>query len=269
MARKLTIDIITDQGIRFLEFKELKDLGIGHLMTTIDYNTGLKSCGEPAAIERQYRHILELLKAPSDRFWLLEQVHSNQVVEVTSSLEAETYPPGRIIRGVDGMASNETGISMATTFADCVPLVLYDPINQALANIHSGWKGTLDQIGKVGLQKMTELYGTKPEDVKVFIGPHIQAKDFEVQEDLKEAFQKKFGATLRNLAQPDYIKRKDETHWTIDLAAVLESMFITLGVRVENIYVARESTFERSDLMHSWRRDAQAFGIMSLVTVNP
>ena len=269
MALTLNIDIKTDQGIRFLEFRELKKLGIPHLMTTKDYNTSLKRPGLPEAIEAQYRHILQLLNAPSDRFWLLEQVHSNQVVAVRSSLEAEVFPPGRMIRGVDGMVSNEPGISMATTFADCVPLVLVDPVSGAVANIHSGWKGTLDQIGKTGLQKMIELYGTKTEDVKVFIGPHIQSKDFEVRQDLTEAFENLFGRILPKVEAGNYIQFKDQDHWTIDLSAVIESMFLELGIAAGNIYAARESTYEQSDLFHSWRRDGRAFGIMSLVTLIP
>ena len=269
MALKLNIDIITDQGIRFLEFRELKALGIPHLMTTKDYNTGLKSCGNPEEIQRQYRHILELLNARSDGFWLLEQVHSNQVVEIKRTLSAEIFPPGHILRKVDGLVTDEAGISLATTFADCVPLILVDPIQHALANLHSGWKGTLTQIGKVSLEKMTALYGTKPEDVKVFIGPHIQAKDFEVQKDLKEAFEQEFGEYLPNSKAGNYIRSKDQHHWTVDLAAVIESMFLELGISAGNIYAAQESTYEDSELFHSWRRDGQAFGIMSLVTLNP
>lgn len=269
MAKKLTLDVITDGGIRFLEFRELKRLGVPHLMTTRDYDTGLKSSGDQKAIERQYRHVLALIGAQNDNFWLLEQVHSNQVVPVTSDLHGEVFAPGRIIRCVDGMITDEAGICMATTFADCVPLVLYDPLHHALANLHSGWKGTLDQIGKVGLEKMTELYGTRPEDLLVFIGPHIQAKDFEVRQDLRDAFLKKFGEQLTDLPNGEYIWKKDPEHWTVNLARIIESMFLNLEVPAENIYAAEESTFERGDLFHSWRRDGKSYGIMSLVALNP
>lgn len=269
MAQKLTIDVITDQGIRFLEYRELKSLGIPHLMTTRDYDTGLKSCGDPEAIERQYRHVLGLIGARPDDFWLLEQVHSNRVVPITRDLRGEVVAPGRIIRNVDGMMTDEPGIAMATTFADCVPLVLVDPVHHALANLHSGWKGTLDGIGRTGLESMTRLYGTKPEDLVVFMGPHIQSGDFEVRQDLREAFFLEFGETLTNLAEGEYIRQKDEEHWTVNLSAVIESMFIKLGVPRDNIYAAQESTYSRSDLFHSWRRDGQSFGIMSLVTLNP
>lgn len=269
MAQKLNIEIVTDRGIRFLEFKELKDAGIPHLMTTNDYNTGLKSCGDPIRLEQQYRHVLELLNASPDKFWLLEQIHSDRVVQVSSDLDGESFPPGQIIRKADGMVTDESGISMATTFADCVPLVLYDPVHHVLSNIHSGWKGTLHQIGKAGLQEMVSRFGTRPQEVVAFLGPHIQAKDFEVRQDLKDAFQREFGETLNNLPEGEYFSVKDEEHWTINLSKVIESMLKSLGIEDENIYIAQESTFELKDLFHSWRRDGNSFGIMSLVTVNP
>lgn len=268
MARRLTVDLLLDDGIRFVEFRELKEQGIPNLMTTRDYDTGAESCGDPLRLAAQYRHMLKILRAADSDFWLLEQVHSDRSLLLEDSAQGEPYAGGRFLRAADGLITGRQGVSLAIAVADCIPLVIFDPMHRVLANIHSGWRGTLGRIGGKSLQKMTQAFGTRPQDVRIFMGPHIGPSDFQVRQDVQSAFVREFGEELQNLPDPRYIKPYGSEHWTIYLAAVVEAMFLNLGVSADNIYVSPDSTFARNDLYHSHRRDGQHYGAMSLVVVN-
>ena len=91
-------------------------------------------------------------------------------------------------------------------YADCVPLYFADPVNHAIGLSHSGWRGTVQKIGAVTIEKMSEEYGSNPKDLKVAIGPSICQECYEVSEDVIEEFEKVFDKKYRN--RLFYRKRK-------------------------------------------------------------
>ncbi len=74
---------------------------------------------------------------------------------------------------VDGLVTNTPGLALTIYYADCIPVLLYDPVGKAIAAVHSGWRGTSLGIAPKAVAKMTALYGTSPEDVLAAIGPGI------------------------------------------------------------------------------------------------
>ena len=87
------------------------------------------------------------------------------------------------------MITNVPGLVLATFYADCVPLYFADPANHAIGLSHSGWRGTVQKIGAVTIEKMSEEYGSNPKDLKVAIGPSICQECYEVSEDVIEEFE--------------------------------------------------------------------------------
>ena len=92
----------------------------------------------------------------------------------------------------DGLITNEKNLLLCTVEADCVPVYFYDPVKEVIAMVHSGWKGTVQKIAEVTIQKMRDSFGCKPENLKVAIGPHICKDCYEVGQDVFEEFAKSF-----------------------------------------------------------------------------
>lgn len=93
---------------------------------------------------------------------------------------------------IDGLVTNEKGITLVTTFADCVPLYFADEKNKVIGLAHSGWKGTIGRIGKVMIERMKQEFHTEPKDIKAAIGPSICVNCYEVSRELAEDFAEEF-----------------------------------------------------------------------------
>ena len=112
----------------------------------------------------------------------LNQIHSNKVFTYKVEEKEFTDYEG------DAVITNEKKSIIGVFTADCVPIILVDKVNKAIAAIHSGWKGTFNSKTKKTIEKMIQEYEVKIEDIKVYIGPHIRQCCYEVSEELKEEF---------------------------------------------------------------------------------
>ena len=106
-------------------------------------------------------------------WWRAEQVHGNAVAEVGRGEPAE-------IPGVDGLVTAEPGQVLGIYVADCGPIYLADQQTGAIGLLHSGKKGTELRILQEGLKRMSELYGTRPEDVVGVLGPCIRPPHYDI-----------------------------------------------------------------------------------------
>jgi polyphenol oxidase len=93
-------------------------------------------------------------------------------------------------RGCEGDAiiTDKPGVAVGVFTADCVPVIIYDPVHKAAAAVHSGWKGTYSIIVSKTIDKMKSAYGSVPGDMKVFIGPNMRECCYEVSEELVQKF---------------------------------------------------------------------------------
>jgi hypothetical protein len=158
---------------------------------------------------------------------------------------------------VDGLITKKPGINLMLTFADCTPIFLYDPDNKIIANVHSGWTGTVKKIGQKAVIKMIKEYGTKPENLIACIGPCIQKCHFEVDEDVKLKFEQSFGYLGRNC---DIIERQKElvngkVKYHIDTTLANRLILEEVGLNPKNIIESKICTVCNSDKMHSYRAD--------------
>ncbi|GHO44699.1 peptidoglycan editing factor PgeF [Ktedonospora formicarum] len=128
----------------------------------------------------------------------LWQVHGADVQTFTYDTPWRTdwskrsyYQPGwtpETIRKGDGLISREREVGLAMSFADCTPLVFYDPVQQAIAIAHGGWRGTARAIGPATIDAMRERFGSQPEQILAGIGPTIGACCYEVSEEVRSLF---------------------------------------------------------------------------------
>ena len=176
------------------------------------------------------------------------QTHTTNVKVVTKDDCGKGIYRDRNYTDIDGLITNEKGIVLATYYADCVLLLIVDTKNKAIGLSHSGWRGTVGKIGKVTIEKMGELYGTKPEDIVACIGPSICQKCYEISEEVAVQFKEAF---------PDNIKEilidKGNGKYQLDLWECNRINFKEAGVLPENIKVTDICTCHNTDVLFSHR----------------
>lgn len=174
------------------------------------------------------------------------QTHSDQIAVLDELfLEKSTAERSKILHNVDALVTNQTGICIGVTTADCVPVLLYDPENRVVAAIHAGWRGTIAKIASKTVAVMVAKYGTQPCDLIAAIGPSIGPDSFEVGEEVASQFEEAgYGAFV--------LRHKEKPH--IDLWKTNSAILIESGVSLENIEQAGICTFTSHDLFFSARR---------------
>ncbi|MCR5326736.1 MAG: peptidoglycan editing factor PgeF [Bacteroidales bacterium] len=92
------------------------------------------------------------------------------------------------LQGYDGLVTNIPGVAIGVRTADCIPVLLYDPVRHAVAAVHAGWKGTVKRIVQKAVYQMEHNFGTKAEDIRAVIGPGIGPDSFQVGVEVVELF---------------------------------------------------------------------------------
>jgi YfiH family protein len=182
------------------------------------------------------------------------QVHGSDVRLINELAEAK---PAEDARGdtiyCDAIVSNATGVLAGVKTADCVPILLGDPITSAFAAVHAGWRGTLAEVTTKALQQMTVNYRTNPADVRVAIGPAAGSCCYEVGTDVIGPFRTKF-------PHQKLFRETRTDHACINLLEANLAQLISAGVVADRINVAPFCTMCRTDLFFSYRREKNVQG---------
>ncbi len=252
--------IETKNNKRYITIPELTELGLKHCFTTIDMDMGTKTNGCIEDLTNNFQLIYDYLDIEPKMLYNGYQTHSANIASVSNINEGEITPFGRFFPDTDGLVTNKEGIALITRFADCTPILLFDPVKRVQANIHSGWKGTLQRIGANGIDVMIDKYNCDPKDIIAIIGPTIGKDDFEVDKDVMEMFEDQFAF------YNEIIRKKDDVKYLIDLATTNKRILSAYGIKEENITIVDISTMSDSRF-HSYRRDKAEFGLMGLVSI--
>ncbi|MBO7415576.1 MAG: peptidoglycan editing factor PgeF [Bacteroidaceae bacterium] len=111
------------------------------------------------------------------------QVHGTVIKEVTDPMTTREQ-----LEGVDALITNVPGVAISVRTADCIPVLLYDPVHKAIAAVHDGWRGTVQRLSQKVVAEMSRRYGTNPADLKAVIGPGIGPESFQVGQEVVDAF---------------------------------------------------------------------------------
>ena len=147
---------------------------------------------DAAAVFENYRRVAEALQTTPEAIVTSDQTHTTNVRYVGKEDQGKGIICQRDYTDVDGMITNEPGVVLATFYADCVPLYFVDPVHHAIGLSPSGWRGTVERMGAVTIQKMTQHFGTDPKDLLCAIGPSICQSCYEVSDDVAKAFMQAF-----------------------------------------------------------------------------
>jgi YfiH family protein len=186
------------EGLRFFQFELFKNQPIFHAVLTRkggfsqapynSLNTGGTVGDDPDAVLKNHQKIYRVFGFDYHSRFDVWQVHSTEILCGETPRE-----PGTLHTKADGILTDNADITLFMRFADCVPILLMDPVKKVIGIIHAGWQGTSQKIALAAVKKMQECYHTHPEDILAGIGPSICQQCYEVGSEVYDAFIENFG----------------------------------------------------------------------------
>jgi YfiH family protein len=223
------------------------------------------------------------LGAGKMRVAALRQIHSD-IVHVVGVAE---FPQGEHAPKGDALITREPGVLLTIQTADCIPILLADTRQRAVAAIHSGWRGTAQRIAEKTLGRMQMEFGTRPQDVIAVLGPGIGGCCYEVGHEVVKEFTAKFPNAREWFAGPiDALENSDnDSNWLpwltmrppghappaprahLDLIAANRTILAGAGIASKNITPSGFCTACRTDLFFSYRREQTTGRMMAAIGV--
>lgn len=261
--------------VSYLEFPALKKIpflnhgfstregGVseGYLGTmNLSYTRG----DNPDSVDENFRRICDALGMDTGNLVLSDQIHETLVKRVgKKDCQGENLREKKL-SGVDGMITNESGVILCTSYADCVPLYFVDTVHKAIGHSHSGWRGTVGKIGAITVKRMQEEYSTRPQELVVVIGPSICQSCYEVSQDVADAFSDfvdaKIIAKTQNMDKTEVEQMIEavcvpvgEEKYHLDLWLANKLICMEAGIPKEHISVSCVCTCCNSKLLYSHR----------------
>jgi polyphenol oxidase len=187
---------------------------------------------DPRAVLDNRRRVAAGIGADLGDFVFSRQVHGAGVRIVTSADRGSgAFMLDESVPEADALVTADPSVVLAILAADCVPIVLYDPVAHVLAGVHSGWRGTAARASQAAVAAMRSL-GANPEQVIAGIGPAIGAERYQVGTEVSSAVEGEFGAQAEGVIRPDGTGR-----WLLDLAAANQLVLRAAGLADGNVHV--------------------------------
>lgn len=224
-----------------------------------ELNLGFGRGDDPVAVQQNYRIFCDSLGVGTGELVLSDQVHGTDIACVSkedtcAGTRGDAMGFCQVekkLTAVDGLLTKERGVCLVTAFADCVPLLFYDPVKSCIASSHSGWRGTAAGMGRRTVEEMESRFGCRREDILAVVGPSICSKCYEVSEDVMDEMKKNFAAgEIEKVACASQGKQKK---YQLDLWAANALLLQKCGLKPENIHVAGLCTCCNPELFFSHR----------------
>lgn len=205
-------------------------------------------CGDDeTAIARNMELLGNEINVSTSRIIMPHQTHGTEVRQIAEDfLTLPDEVKTMILDGVDALMTNVKGICIGVSTADCIPVIIYDPVHHAAAAVHAGWRGTVKRIAGKTVDMMRLSFGSRPADLKAVIGPGISLEAFEVGDEVYEQFSSA-GFDMEPIS-------RRETKWHIDLPACNKMQLQAHGVPETNILDTGICTYSNTDDYFSARR---------------
>jgi len=194
------------------------------------------------------RRVAVALGANLGDFVFCNQAHGREVRLVTAVDRGRgALALADAIPDTDALVTNDAGIALTVMVADCVPIVLYDPVAHVLACGHAGWRGTVARVSEAAVASMGSL-GSKPANVIAGLGPAMSPDRYQVGHDVYQAAEAGLGEDASQVIRPDGTGK-----WLFDLWAANRLVLQQAGVPEESIHVAAIATGSDHGLFFSDR----------------
>ena len=259
--------IISSHGIRYMTF----DLFRGHPITAAvscrmggvsrapmdSLNMGFHVGDDPEAVLENRRRYFEALSCDASSLVCCQQVHGTYISKVTAKDRGRgALSLATAIPACDGLMTNEIHVPITMNYADCTPLLFYDPVKQVIALSHGGWRGTAGNIAGLTIAKMEKNYHCRREDILCAIGPAIGLECFEVGEEVVEEFFRLF--TEKEMDRLSVSKGNGK--YLFDLHGANRRLLEKAGIPFSHIEDSGLCTYCHDDLFFSYRKSGGKTG---------
>lgn len=264
---------INKNGVQYLQFRRLleyKDILVHaySLGTDTNFRTSRgknKKQLSPEEMQQAYKNYDKLCHAIGESYINIvkpNQDHTQNIQKVDKKINL-SLPDFNLndYNSTDGLITAKKDILLATTNADCILLMFFDPVRKVIANVHSGWKGTLQRISVEAIRKMQKEYESCPEDIICCICPSIRKCHFEVEKDVEQLFRDEF----KELNLELIIEQKSEKKWNIDTVQINKEILKMAGLSEKNIIDSEICSVCNSDLIHSYRVEKEEYGLATAI----
>jgi polyphenol oxidase len=235
---------------------------------------------DPAVGDANWAAFSATVGVPASRMIAAEQVHGTTVVAVDASAAGPgTMAGNRGVAGADALVTRTPGLLLLTGAADCVPVFVYDPQQEAIGLAHAGWKGTAGRIAEATVRAMAAAYGTDPGACVAALGPSVGPCCYDVGGEVVEAIRDAYpeaddewrgeppllvwsrrrAAWKDAQGLPRTEPESDEKPF-LDLWQANRRALIDAGLDPANIFIEGICTAEHTDLFYSHRAEAGRAG---------
>lgn len=231
-----------------LRWPEIDALGVADAVVTTRHggvsvgpydslNLGLHVGDDPASVIENRRRAAAAIGLGLDDLVFCNQTHSRTVAAVSiadrgsGALGTDTALPD-----TDATLTTEPGVGLVAMVADCVPIVLVDPVARVLSTVHAGWRGATQRIASAAVATMVES-GADPSRIVAGLGPAVPASGYQVGRDVFDAAVAAFGTSAERIVVPDGTGR-----WTYDGWEANRTDLIDAGVDPARIHIAEVGT---------------------------
>jgi polyphenol oxidase len=180
----------------------------------------------------------------------LLQVHGDQVVV----FDGNRQPEDLWRRAGDALITDVQGVALGVFTADCLPILLFDPVQQVIGIIHTGWRGTAKRILEKTLLKMQDVFHSRAQNIQAALGPCIRACCYEVDHPVRETFAEN-GLPWESLATS-----LQNGKWSLDLQRANHHLLERAGVNPEKIFTLAVCTRCDPGQFFSYRREKENKG---------
>ncbi|MGH7762868.1 MAG: polyphenol oxidase family protein [Candidatus Dormibacteraceae bacterium] len=230
--------IVTPDVLKILALES--EAGLVHGFSTSRFGSvGLTHAPDPVPVLASRRAFARALGVDGDELTIAGAVHGTLIARVDEPLD--------VVQGVDGLVTDRRGVALFATFADCYPIILWDPTRICAALVHAGWRGTLAGVATDAVEALGRAYGSAPRNVRAGIGPGICGRCYEVGEEVATRFDQRF------------VTPGQDGKYLLDLAAANAAQLEAAGVAA--VHLMGMCTKE-NDFLPSHRRnpDGTRFG---------
>ncbi len=258
--------------IEFLQFKRLlehNEVNHAYVLSTHDMNFRIgKDFRLIEQVKDNLRVVCDECGFKFETIVRPDYDHTNNVDVIDFVDTSEEVPElkGKRFLCTDGLVTDKKEITMMSTNADCLLILLYDPIKKVIGNVHAGWRGSFGKISKNAVSKMVEEYGCNPKDIEAYFSPSIRKCHFEVEDDVKTLCEDIFAYTGRidEIIEKGEIK-ENKQKYLIDNVLINKILLTESGLKESNIVDSGICSVCHKDKVHSRRAEGLNFGLRSRI----
>ena len=214
-------------------------------------NLGMNTQDQQANVEGNRSLLTRAFGINQEALVTPRQVHGSDILVINEP--NEDFSHFLSVEG-DAVITNQSNVMIGVCVADCAPILICDPIHKVIAVVHAGWKGTAAKLVSKVVDGMQSEFDSDPTQLYAAVGPCIQKCCYEVDEPVRQAFQKG-GISWDSCAEV-----KSPGKWQLDLGVANRELLLQAGLPLAAIQISEQCVCCHSEQFFSYRRDKDDSG---------